>query len=249
MSSMRARQVRLLPGGEVEEAGHAIWTMSATRLLFANGVIRYDARAYHGPESELELDNCLTVMSTYNLPWRFSVWSHLGGDVLTPRLAARGMTEAGSERAMWLDLHGAVPQAPEQSVIEIRSATEESGYRAWATIFTKVQGIPNRHADLLEALVTTPQCLHLVALANHRPVGCLSVGIEEDLAVLCNGGVLRSASRLGVDRRLLQAAHAAAAARGARACVALVTPEGAGVCARLGHHPVTRVTSLVPPSP
>lgn len=246
---MRARLVRLLPGGEVEEAGHAIWTMSATPLLFANGVIRYDARAFHGPASELELDNCLTVMSTYNLPWRFSVWSHLGGDVLIPRLTARGMTEAGSERAMWLDLHGAVPEAPEQAGIEIRSAAEESGYRAWTSIFTKVQGIPNQYADLLEALVATPQFLHLVALANHHPVGCLSVGIEEDLAVVCNGGVLRSARRLGVGRRLLKAAHATAAARGARACVALATPEGAGVCTRLGHRPVTRVTYLVPPAP
>ena len=246
---MHARLVPLLPGGEVEEAGHAIWTLSATPLLFANGVIRYDARDFHGPESERELDNCLTVMSTNNTPWRFSVWSHLGAELLMPRLTARGMTVAGSEHAMWLDLHGARPEAPEPGGIEVRSTAEESGFQAWAAIFTKVHGVPNQYADLLEPLVDKSQWLHLVALANRRPVGCLTVDIEEDLAVICNAGVLRSARRLGVGRRLMQAAHATAAARGARACVALATPEGAGVCTRLGHRPVTRVTYLVPPSP
>ena len=43
--------------GEVEEAGHAIWTVSATPLLFANGVIRYEARDFHGPEGEVELNH------------------------------------------------------------------------------------------------------------------------------------------------------------------------------------------------
>ena len=81
---MHARLVPLLPGGEVEEAGHAIWTVSATPLLFANGVIRYDARDFHGTASERELDNCTTVMSTYDTPWRFSVWSHLGAEALMP---------------------------------------------------------------------------------------------------------------------------------------------------------------------
>jgi hypothetical protein len=70
-ATLSARLVPLLPGGEVQEAGHAVWTVSATPLLFANGVIRYDARDFHGPESEAELDNCLTVMSTYKTPWRF----------------------------------------------------------------------------------------------------------------------------------------------------------------------------------
>ena len=246
---MHARLVPLLPGGEVEEAGHAIWTMSANPLLLANGVIRYDARDFDGPESELELDNCLTVMSTYNLPWRFSAWAHLGADVLKPRLTARGMTAAGSEHAMWLDLHDAGREAPELGGIEVRSVAEASGYRAWTTVFTTVHGIPSRYADLLEPLLAKPQWLHLVAFANRRPVGCLTVEIEQDLAVVFNAGVLRSARRLGVGRRLLQAAHEAAAARGARSCVALATPEGAGVCAGLGHHPVTSVTYLVPTSP
>mgnify|MGYP001792058248 CR=1 FL=1 len=246
---MHARLVPLLPGGEVQEAGRAVWTVSATPLLFANGVIRYDARDFHGPESEVELDNCLAVMSTYNLPWRFSAWDHLGADVLIPRLTARGMTVVGSEHAMWLDLHDAGREDPEPGGIEVRSATEESGYRAWTTVFTTVHGIPSRYADLLEPLVAKPLWLHLVALANRRPVGCLTVEIEQDLAVVFNAGVLRSARRLGVGRRLLQAAHEAAAARGARSCVALATPEGAGVCAGLGHHPVTSVTYLVPTSP
>ncbi len=245
---MHARLVPLRPGGEIEEAGHAVWTMSATPLPFANGVIRYDARDFHGPDSERELDNCLTVMSTYNLPWQFSVWAHLGADLLMPRLAARGMTEAGSEHAMWLDLHDARREARGQGGIEVRLAAEESGFRAWAAIFTTVHGISSRYADLVEPLAAKPQWLHLVALANRRPVGCLTVEIEEDLAVVFNAGVLRSARRRGVGRRLLQAAHETAAARGAHACVALATPEGAGVCAGLGHRAVTSVTYLVPPS-
>jgi GNAT superfamily N-acetyltransferase len=62
-----------------------------------------------------------------------------------------------------------------------------------------------------------------------------------------NVGVLPSARRLGVGRRLLLAAHEEAAARGMRACVLLTTPEGSAVCARLGHHVVTGLTYLSPP--
>jgi len=73
------------------------------------------------------------------------------------------------------------------------------------------------------------------------------LAIEEGLAFVQNVGVLPSARHLGVGRRLLLAAHEAALARGARACVTLSTPGGSGVCARLGHHAVTSVTYLTSP--
>ena len=46
--------------------------LSMTTRLVANGVIRYDATDFHGPDSERDLDNCLAVLSTYDVPWRFS---------------------------------------------------------------------------------------------------------------------------------------------------------------------------------
>jgi GNAT superfamily N-acetyltransferase len=246
-SSMHARFAALLPGGEVQEAGHAIWAMTATALPFANGVIRYDARDFQGPESERELDNCLAVLSTYDLPWRFSAWAHLGADLLVPRLMARGMTEAGVDQAMWLDLPGAVPATMSQDGIEVRPAADTAEYRAWTTVFTITAGVPNRYSRLLEQMVTKPRSLSLVAHAKGHAVGCLTLVIDKGLAVVYNVSVLPSARRRGVGRRLLQAAHEASSARGARACVVLAPPEGLGICARLGHHAVTSVTYLRPP--
>ena len=249
VSSMHARFAPLLPGGEVQEAGHAIWTVSATPLLFANGVIRYDARDFHGPASERELDNCLAVLSTYDVPWRFSAWAHLGADALVPRLIARGMIQERTDQGMWLDLPGAALAITSQDGIEVRPAANASEYRAWTKIFTKASGISSEYDDLVEQMVAKPPWLSLVARANRRPVGCLTLAIEKGLAIVYNVGVLPSERRLGVGRRLLLAAHEAAVARGARACVALATPEGSGVCARLGHHTITSVTYLMPPPP
>ena len=251
---MHARFARMLPGGEVQEAGNAIWVMSATRSPFANGVIRYDARNFHGPASERELDNCLAVLSTYDVPWRFRAWTHLGADALVPRLTSRGMIQGRTDHAMWMDLPGAVLADASQPAntsfdgIDVQPATDPSEYRAWTKIFTRASDISSQHAQLDEQVVAMPQWLSLVARANRRPVGCLTLAFEEDLAVVHNVGVLPSARRLGVGRRLLLAAHEEAAARGMRACVVLATPEGSGVCARLGHHAVTSVTYLMPPS-
>lgn len=255
----------MLPGGEVQEAGPAIWVVSATPLLFVNGVIRYDARGFHGPASERELDSCLAVLSTYDMPWRFRAWAHLGADVLVPRLIARGMTEVRTDQAMWLDLHGAAPAGRDRpdttpkpdttgqpantslDGIDVRPATNPSECRAWTKIFTRASEIPSQHAELVQKIVAMPQCLSLVARVNRRPVGCLTLAFEEDLAVVHNVGIPPSSRRLGVGRRLLLAAHEAAAARGMRACVVLATPEETGVCARLGHHAVTSLTHLMPP--
>ena len=255
-AGVQARFAPLFPGGEIQDTGHAIWTVSTTPLRVVNGVIRYDARDFHGPESERELDSCLAVLSTYDVPWRFSAWDHLGADVLVPHLVARGMIGTGSAPAMWLDLptrplttaapKTATPKTAAGEGIEIRSVTDASDHHEWTQIFTNVFGIPSEYADLFEQMVAEPGSRSVIAHANGHPVGCLSMSIEEGLAVVYNVGVLPSARRRGVGRRLLQAAHKGAAARGADACAVVATRAGSGICTRLGYHAVTRVTYLMP---
>jgi GNAT superfamily N-acetyltransferase len=137
--------------------------------------------------------------------------------------------------------------SPSLDGIDVQPAIGPSESRAWTKIFSKASQISSEHAALVQKIVDMPQGLSLVARANHRPVGCLTLAIEGDLAIVHNVGILPSARRLGVGRRLLLSAHEAATARGMRACVVLATPEGSGVCARLGHHAVTSLTYLMPP--
>jgi predicted N-acetyltransferase YhbS len=243
----------LFPGGEAQDAGPATWTVSEAPLLVANGVIRYDARGFQGPGSERELDACLAVLSTYEVPWRFSAWDHLGAEVLVPRLVARGMTGTGSATAMWRDLPSRVPpsQGPPTASngIEIRSAQAAHEQRAWAEIFATVFGIPVEYTEVFEKMAAAPHSISIVARLNGRAVGCLSMAMEGGLAVIYNLGVLPSARRCGVAGRMLQAAHEAAAARGADASIVVATPAGSGICARLGYQAVTSVTYLMPASP
>jgi len=82
VAAVQTRLAPLFPGGEIQDTGRALWTLSATPLLVVNGVIRYDARDFDGPECERDLDSCLAVLSTYDVPWRFSAWEHLGADLL-----------------------------------------------------------------------------------------------------------------------------------------------------------------------
>ena len=248
-----ARFAPLFPGGEAQDAGPATWTVSEAPLLEANGVIRYDARQFSGPGSERELDTCLAVLSTYEVPWRFSAWDHLGADVLVPRLVARGMTGSGSATAMWLDLPSRLPRSQVPPAvddgIEIRSATGPHEHRAWAQIFTTVFGIPVDYTEVFEKMAAAPHSISIVAHLNGRAVGCLSMAMEDGLAVVYNIGVLAAARRRGVGRRMLQAAHEAAAERGADASVVVATPDGSGICTRLGYSAVTSVTYLLPASP
>jgi len=239
----------LFPGGEVQDVGHAIWTMTTTPLLFANGVIRYDATDFEGPRSELELDNCLAAVATYDVPWRFSAWDHLGAEALVPRLLARGMIEAGSDQAMWLDLPGAVRAEAGADGVDVRAATEACERQMWTRIFLEVFGISWEYAEMFERIAARPHSRSLVAYSDGRPVGCMSMAIEEGLTVAYNVGVLPSERRRGVGRSLLLAAHRGAATRGSRACVVVVSRAGTDVCLRLGYHPGTRVTYLMPPPP
>ena len=246
ISAVQTRFALMFPGGEIQDTGRAIWTLSTTPLLVANGVIRYDARDFNGPDCERDLDNCLAALSTYDVPWRFSAWEHLGADVLVPHLVARGMIGAAKAPAMWLDLRGRPLVTRDEDGIEIRPATNAADHHTWTQIFTDVFAIPSEYADVFEQMVAKSHSFSAVAYADGRPVGCLSVAMEEGLAVVDNLGVLPTARRRGVGRRLLEAAHEAAAAQGAKACVVVAPPAGSDICARLGYHAVTSVTYLMP---
>ncbi len=237
----------MFPGGEIQETGRALWTLSATRLRVVNGVIRYDARDFDGPDSDRDLDSCLAVLSTYDVPWRFSAWQHLGADWLMPRLIARGLVDAGRAQAMWLDVRTPRPETARDESITIRPAVNASDHHLWAEILIKVFKIPSEYAEVFEAIVAQSYSFSAVAFADGAPVGCMSIAIEDDLAVVDNVGVLPSARRRGVGRRLLEAAPEAAAAGGAKACVVVANPAGSAICARLGYHEVTSVTRLRPP--
>ena len=246
VAAMQTRFAPMFPGGEIQDTGRAIWTLSATTLLVANGVIRYDARDFNGPDSERDLDSCLAVLSTYDVPWRFSAWEHLGADLLMPHLVARGLIGTASAPAMWLDVRGQAPATAGEDGIEIRPATTASDHHLWTQIFINVFGIPSEYADVFELMVARFHSFSAVAFVDGRPVGCLSMAIEDGVAVVDNVGVLASSRRRGVGRRLLEAAHEGAAARGATACVLVASKSGSGICARMGYHVVTSVTYLMP---
>lgn len=246
VAAVQTKIAPMFPGGEIQETGRALWTLSATPLRVVNGVIRYDARDFDGPESERDLDSCLAVLSTYDVPWRFSAWEHLGADRLMPKLIARGLIDTGRAQAMWLDARTPVPEAPGDDGITIRPAVNPSDHHAWTEVLVKVFKIPSEYAHVFEAIVGQSHSFSAVAYADGAPVGCLSIAIEDGLAVVDNVGVLPSARRRGVGRRLLEAAQQAAAARGAKACVVVANQAGSAICARLGYHQVTSVTHLRP---
>jgi len=246
VTAVQTRFALLLPGGESLDVGRAIWTLSSTPLLVANGVVRYDATDFHGPDCERDLDNCLAVLSTYDVPWRFSAWEHLGAEVLVPRLVARGMSGTSSAKAMWLDL-GRRPELGSDDVgIEVRAAKNPSCHRAWTQIFTTVFGTPRNYWDVFEQMVARADSYGFVAYVDGRPVGCVSMELEGGIAVVKDIGVLPAARRRGVARHLLEAANAAAALCGATAAVVVANRAGSALCTRLGYRAVTSVAYLTP---
>ncbi|MEO8518023.1 MAG: GNAT family N-acetyltransferase [Dermatophilaceae bacterium] len=246
VTAVQMRSALLLPDGESLDAGRAIWTLSSTPLRAANGVIRYDATDFHGADSERDLDNCLAVLSTYDVPWQFSAWAHLGADLLVPQLAARGMTGTSTAEAMWLDLGGRPEPGAEDEGIDVRPAKTPSCHRAWTQIFTKVFGTPRNYCDVFEQMVARADSYGFVAYADGLPVGCVSMELERGIAVVKDIGVLPAARRRGVGRHLLEAANTAAAMRGATASVVVAERDGSALCTRLGYRAVTSVAYLTP---
>ena len=246
VTAVQSRFALLFPDGESLDAGRAIWTLSSTPLLVANGVIRYDATDFNGPGSERDLDNCLAVLSTYDVPWRFSAWEHLGADLLVPQLVARGMTGTSSAEAMWLDLRGPRPLGADDDGIDVRPAKTPSYHHAWTQIFTEVFGTPSNYSDVFEQMVARACSYGFVARADGRPVGCVSMELERGIAVVKDIGVLPLARRRGVGRHLLEAANTEAVMRGATASVVVANRTGSALCTRLGYRPVTSVAYLTP---
>jgi predicted N-acetyltransferase YhbS len=156
------------------------------------------------------------------------------------------MIAAYSAPAMWLNLPGRGLTIAGDDGIEIRPATDPFEHRAWSEIFTDVFDIPSQYTNMFERLVARPHSRSLVAHAGGVPVGCLSIAIEQGLAVIHNAGVVPSARRKGVGRRLMQTAHEEAAKLGATACVLVADPDGSELCTRLGYEAVTGVTYLTP---
>jgi GNAT superfamily N-acetyltransferase len=246
VTAVQSRFALLFPDGESLDAGRAIWTLSSTPLLLANGVIRYDATDFHGPDSERDLDNCLAVLSTYDVPWRFSAWEHLGADLLVPQLVARGMSGTSIAEAMWLDLGGRPELGAQDDGIDVRPARTPSYHRAWAQIFTSVFGTPRNYSDVFELMVARADSYGFVAYAQGRPVGCASMELERGIAVVKDIGVLRLARGRGVGRHLLEAANTEAARRGAMASVVVANCAGSALCTQLGYRAVTSITYLTP---
>ena len=121
--------------------------LSPTPYPGSSGVLRYDARGFAGPDSERELDTCLAVMSTSDAPWTFSVWDHLGGEVLRAQLERRGfVVVSASTRRVWLDLPATVPVPRPAPGAQLRRVVTARDGRDWAAVHGQVFGATLRRA-------------------------------------------------------------------------------------------------------
>lgn len=246
LTMVQSRLLPLLPGGVVHCTGRALWAMSATTFPGSNGVLRYDARRFRGPVSERELDTCLAVMSTSDLPWTFRVWDHLGGEVLRAQLERRGFAVVSASTAVWLDLPATVPVPTPGPGTQLRRVVTAEDGSDWAAVHGEVFGAPS--AALAEA-VRHPSSASLLAVRDGVPVGVVSMARADGVAVVFHCGVLPGARGQGIGRLLVEAACAEARAGGIQACVALATEAAAPLARSLGAVGTTRVTLMAPGSP
>jgi GNAT superfamily N-acetyltransferase len=245
LTMVQSRLLPLLPGGVVHHTGQALWAMSATTLPGSNGVLRYDARCFRGPDSERELDTCLAVMSTSDLPWTFNVWDHLGGDILRAQLERRGFVAGSASTAVWLDLRATVPVPSPGPSVQLRRVVTARDVRDWAEVHGDVFGTP---CAALAEVVRHPSSAALVAVLDGAPVGVVSTARADGVAVLFHCGVLPGARGQGIGRLLVESACAEARASGIRACVAVASEAAMPLARSLGAVATSRVTRMVPGS-
>ena len=183
-------------------------------------MLRYDARRFRGPDSERELDTCLAVMSTSDLPWTFRVWDHLGGEVLRSQLERRGFPVQSASTAVWLDLPGPVlaPMRPRGTQLRgsARRGTCATGPRCTARCSRCHP--PPRCVDVPPR---TPSSFSLLAVLGGRPCGVLSMASADGVAVLYHSACCPAPGGRASGRLLVETGLACARARGMRACVAV----------------------------
>jgi GNAT superfamily N-acetyltransferase len=243
LTMVQSRLLPLLPDGAIHRTGRAIWSMTSTPLPGANGVLRYDARDFRGPDSERELDTCLAVMSTSDVPWTFSVWDHLGGEALRPQLERRGFAVLSTRTAVWLDLSTTVPARSPRHGVQVRQVVSAQDSRDWAAVHGRVFDAPS--AAVADA-VRLPPSVSFLAVLDGKPVGVVSTARADGIAVLYHCGVLPGSRRQGVGRMLVETAVAQARDGGIRACVAVPTGAAAPLARSLGAVATAGVTLMAP---
>ncbi|MGZ4601099.1 MAG: GNAT family N-acetyltransferase [Oryzihumus sp.] len=246
LADAHARTVASLPGGEVHHLGPALLTGSRTTLRSMNGVFAFDARAFNTLQDERQLDACLAIVSTYDVPWSFNAWAHLGGPVLVEQLAHRGLVAAGEATAMWRDL---VPRKVTGAGYRIEVVRRPTAAREWARTLIEVFAMDPALEPVLAGLAVRPDEPALVARVGGQPVGAVAVLGADDVSELGFLAVRRAWRGRGLGRRLAHAAEELAARRGSSAVVTLAPPGGRPLFTSLGYAPVSTVTFMVAPAP
>src|SRR6476659_63671 len=218
LADAHARTVASLPGGEVHHLGPALLTGSRTTLRSMNGVFAFDARAFNTLQDERQLDACLAIVSTYDVPWSFNAWAHLGGPVLVEQLAQRGLVAAGEATAMWRDL---VPRKVTGAGYRIEVVRRPAAAREWARTLIEVFSMDPALEPVLDGLA----------------VGAVAVLGADDVSELGFLAVRRAWRGRGLGRRLAHAAEELAARRGCSAVVSLAPPGGRPLFSSLGYAP------------
>lgn len=265
LADTHARTVIGLPGGEVHRLGPALLTGSRVPLRSMNGVFLYDARGFNTLHDERRLDACLAVASTYDVPWSFNAWAHLGGTVLVEQLSRRGLVIGGRATAMWLDLpppegpppgptRPATGPAPGQTsggapdpswrVEPVRTPTSAT---SWARTLLEVFSLEPDLEPALTRLATHPEGPALLGRLHGIPVAAAAAMTSSDIVEVAFVAVRAPWRGRHLGSALVGAAEEQAAGHGASACVALVTPTGMPLFRARGYVPVTSVTFMVPP--
>lgn len=246
LADAHARTVASLPGGEVHHLGPALLTGSRTTLRSMNGVFTFDARTFNTLQDERQLDACLAIVSTYDVPWSFNAWAHLGGSVLVDQLVSRGLVVAGEATAMWRDL---VPRKVTGAGYRIEVVRRPAASRDWARTLIEVFAMDPALEPVLAALAARADEPALLARVDGEPVGAVAVLGADDVSELGFLAVRRAWRGRGLGRRLAHAAEELAARRGSSAVVALAPPTGRPLFTSLGYTPASSVTFMVSPAP
>ena len=245
LADAHARTVASLPGGEVHHLGPALLTGSRTTLRSMNGVFTFDARTFNTLQDERQLDACLAIVSTYDVPWSFNAWAHLGGSLLVDQLVSRGLVVAGEATAMWRDL---VPRKVTGAGYRIEVVRRPAAARDWARTLIEVFAMDPALEPVLAALAARADEPALLARVDGEPVGAVAVLGADDVSELGFLAVRRAWRGRGLGRRLAHAAEELAARRGSSAVVALAPPTGRPLFTSLGYTPASSVTFMVSPA-
>ena len=220
----------------LEDLNHNAWpgirsvVVDGWLVRFSDGYSRRGNSVLPLYPGSLPLDEriarCEALLEREGLPPRFRIYPDTEPAELDAELERRGYVQVSVSTLRVLE---DLPAGPPGAAEGVRAAHSGQASEAWFGCFKGGRALDARQAAAARAIIAriVPERIFILLEAEDGPAACALVVVEQGWAEISSVVVRPDLRGRGLGRRVMEHAHAEAAARGARRAYLLVLDDNA----------------------